>query len=144
MSGWFSLAALVVCFCNPVGSISSATSPPSSAALLPLPTLLPHLGMLCCHSGVTSFIITGSDLPTFVTDCVSLTKTKEGSISTCDRIMLGLPIMEIEVLDFLNNISNVTAFIFIHFFFSFSYLLFLRTVCPVASDVDRKIKQVST
>lgn len=62
------------------------------------------------------FISTGSDLPTFVTDCVSLTKTKERFISTCDRIMLGLPIMEIEVLDFLNNISNVTAFIFINCF----------------------------
>ena len=51
-------------------------------------------------------------------------------------IMFGFPIMEIiAVHDFLNNSPNLTAFIFL-WFFSFSYFLLLRNLCPAASDMD--------
>lgn len=62
LNGWFSLAALDSCLCDPMRSISFTMSLPNSAPLVPLPTLLLHLGMFCSYSGMTSFIITGSDL----------------------------------------------------------------------------------
>ena len=97
MSGWFSLAALDICLCDPMGSISSTMSLPDSAPLMPLPTLLLHLGMFCSYSGMTSVIITGSDLHVFVTDSVPLTKTKSESEviqlcpTLCDPVDCSLP-----------------------------------------------------
>lgn len=97
------------------------------AALPQLSVMWPDLGIDGSHNGRTSFIITGSDGPP-LSHCISLIKTKRGSIFICVRTMLGLPIMEIEVLDFLNNIPNVTAIIFVYFFQFLIALIFKKFV----------------
>ena len=101
VSGWFSLAALGIWLCDPMGSISFMMPLPNSAPWMPLPTLLLHLRMFCSHSGMTSFIITGSDLHVFVTDSLSLAKTKSENevIQLCptlfDLMDCSLPVSSI-------------------------------------------------